>query len=193
MKRGIGAIACALIGLSITACGGRGNPFRTQQPTIEIRDVQAFALNVVFENHEPPTTVFAEVAEPSSICLGVGQTGIRSNSQWIRQVPRERTWDPDRALRGRIRYAPAPIIPLSECRRQGDFREIVSESGAPTVSFFVTDPSWTTPDMVGVRVSIFGLGQYTMHYSLALRRRGGEWTVRRFTCIWAGYQCEHFR
>jgi hypothetical protein len=187
------AAVWSLLGLTVVACGGTRNPFETQAPVLEIRDVQAFALNTVFENHEPPSTVFPEVARPQSVCLGMGRTGIRSNLQWLTQVPRETTWDPDRALRGRLESAPARIVPISQCRKQGDFREVIADAGTPTVTFFVSDPTWTTPDIADVRVSIFGLGRYTMHYSLALRKRRGEWTVRRFTCLWAGHQCENFR
>lgn len=185
------------LGLSLSvlfsACSAHRNPFADQVSTVEIEGVQALALNAVFESHEPPATVFPEVNPPRAICLGVGQRGLRSNAQWISQNPRETFWDPSASLRSRLTGAPARIRPLSDCRRDGNDREMVAETGTPMVTYFVSNPNWTTPDAVGVSVSIRGMGRYTMNYSMALRRRQGAWSVWRISCQWARSQCDHFK
>ena len=182
-----------LIFAFVVGCATQRNPFDAQVPAREIEAVQALALNTVFESHAPPSSVFPEVNPPQAICLGVGQRGLRSNSQWLNQHPRETYWDPTSFLRGQLTSATTRIVPLSACRRDGDHREMYAETETPLVTFFVANPTWTTPDIAGVTVSIRGLGRYNMVYSLALRRSGGDWRVRRFSCRWAGAQCEHFR
>jgi hypothetical protein len=174
-------------------CATQRNPFEDQVPLRQIEEVQALALNTVFESHSPPKLVFPEVATPETICLGVGQRGVRLNSQWLNQNPRETFWDPSAFLRSRLVDPPASILALSQCLRDGNDREMTAETRKPVVTYFVSDPTWATPNSAGLTVSIRGMGRYTMVYSLALRRRQGDWYVRRFSCIWARSQCDHFK
>ena len=185
--------AILVVSALFPACGVRRNPFQDQLPTALIEEVQALALNTVFASHESPATVFEEVVDPQAICLGVGQRGIRSNTQWLSQNPRETYWDPSRSLRSHLTTPPARIVPLSACLRNGNHREILVATGTPVVTYFVDNPNWTTPNAVGIRVSIRGMGRYTMLYSIALRRRQSEWQVWRISCRWARTQCDHFK
>ena len=178
---------------AFSACSTRRNPFEDRLPQEQIEEVQAMALNTVFESHAPPASVFPEVERLQAICLGLGQRGSRSSSQWISQNPRDDYWDPSPFLRTRLTAPPARILPLSQCLRDGNDREMFAETGTPVVTFFVSNPTWTTPDAVGVRVSIRGLGRYEMVYSLALRKRQGDWNVWRISCRWARTQCDHFK
>jgi hypothetical protein len=185
------ALALALSVVSI-GCSAHRNPFQDQVPEREIEAVQALALNTVFESHVPPKSVFPEVETPRAICLGVGQRGVRSNSQWLNQNPREVFWDPSPSLQAGLTAPSGTLHVLSECLRNGNDREMTGKSGVPAVTFFVSDPRWTTPNSAEITVSVRGMGKYTMLYSLSVRRRQGLWSVRRFSCRWARTQCEHF-
>jgi len=182
-----------LLTLVVIGCGGNRNPFQDRGDRQQIMEVQAYLLNLAFESHEPPTNVFPEVVGRTPICLGVGQRGIYSNRFWLSQNPREERWDPGPALLRRLEGAPGPIVPLSDCLRDGNDRERMASDGSPAVTWFVSNPSWTTPNSASVAVTIRGLGRYDMRYSAALRRIGGTWQVHRFTCMWANALCEHFR
>jgi len=188
------AFSALFILLVLQGCASSSNPFEQRPADQRIQEVQAIALNLAFEDFQLPTAPSPEVRRRVPVCLGVGQRGPYSNHLWLPQNPREERWNPQPYLTRRIDVTPpGRIVPLSDCLRDGNDREILAADGSPAVTWFVSDPSWTTPDAVRVTISIRGLGQFGMSYSVALRRRGGTWDLHRFTCLWAGKLCEHFR
>jgi len=185
--------AC-ILGVILQGCASSSNPFAQRPDDERIQEVQAIALNLAFEDFQLPESAFAEVSGRVPVCLGIGQRGFYSNRTWLAQNPREKRWNPEPYLMRRIEVTPpGPVVPLSDCLRDGNDREMLASDGSPAVTWFVNDPSWTTPDAVRVTISVRGLGQFRMGYSVALRRRGDIWNVRRFTCLWAGNLCEHHR
>jgi hypothetical protein len=113
--------------------------------------------------------------EPDAYCLVVGRREAVARTM----AERGPEWDPDPALLGILADIRPEVIPISECGRNDQVREVRRETGTPVVTLGVGYPRWSTPDQAEVDVAVRESASQRNAYTCTLRRNVDGWTVRR--------------